>query len=1142
MKTTRELQNRIFDRINPAVRFSVSRYVLAIGLFVAMLIFGGIATLSLGVDQFPSSSIPVAVVNTSYPGASPSVIDEQVTQVIESAVSTMGGITDISSTSSSGSSMVMIDFDQSTDQVSDASQVASLVSAAAGRLPSGAGTPSVLTMNPNATPILQFGIAGPGVSLAEVNDYTTTMLEPKLQRVSGVANVSLSGAPSREFQVLLDPSRLQAYGLGATAVVNAIASSSVTSPIGTITTSKNALTFSTENVPSDKEAVESIVVDTTSGVRVRDLANVRDRATSSTYTRINGKPVVLVSIEQTATSNAVAVVSDVRRILSQVVLPTGYEIIYSNDTTAPIQASIHSTYRELILTTIVVALIVLLFLGKLNTAVSVILAIPIALSASPVLYRLCGFTLNLVSMLALIVAIGIVVDDSIVVAENVERYRAMGYHPRESVLKGASEIFSAVVAATLSILAVLLPVSFLGGMIGSFLRQFCLGLAAAVLFSLLEAVLFLTVRLAYLTDVGRRRDWGELRRSFTRPGEAARWGLVAWRRPVGIVVAVGLAAACLLTHHLLLLPCLLLYPAALMLLRYLGLVLLCLFEALSMTLHGWTEAGLGWVREAYARSLGGLLRRGVVVLLVTLTVVAGILVFLAPRLTFSFLPQTDNGTLSLNGSMRRGATLSVTNAAAASLERYLLSQPEVRVVQTTVGGGGMFGGGSSYENFSMRVTLVDVGKRAGTFTLIARYRIRLNQILQAQDPSASVMMMAGGGFGGGGSALSLALLSSDREALSARSARVVEAIKSNPYVQDVTSSVSETTVERQFIPDPVRLQDAGVTAGDVATLLQTYATGVTAANVEVGGLSYPITVRIDPLFLSDGQALLNLPLYSPKLQATVPVGQLGSVVLRESPVSIRRTNRLYSASLSINLKQGAPTALSFQNQLAQDLTAQGLLDTTLTLGSGSLMGAGALAQQMSSTAIWAFLLAFFLAYLVMAAQFNSWRYPVYLLLPVPLAIVGALAFAIVLGGGLDIFGVLGMLLLIGLSAKNAILYLDFVVERLDKMPLLEALVDSARLRFRPIIMTTLTVLVISGPLVFAQGQGSEFGQKLGVVMFGGILSSAILTFFVVPTAFYVFERKRTRPVQASDLPDRTETRQEDRAPAPVPWAPGSKAT
>ena len=238
------------------------------------------------------------------------------------------------------------------------------------------------------------------------------------------------------------------------------------------------------------------------------------------------------------------------------------------------------------------------------------------------------------------------------------------------------------------------------------------------------------------------------------------------------------------------------------------------------------------------------------------------------------------------------------------------------------------------------------------------------------------------------------------------------------------------------------------------------------------------------------------------------MGQLGSFTLNQAPTSMTRYNRIYYSQYTINLRPDAPPPLTVQNQLGQELQAKGVFTDDLQLTSNGSTGMAALAQQLQTQAPITFLLALFLAYLVMGAQFNSWRYPIYLLLPVPLALVGALFVVFLKGCGLDIFGLLGMLMLIGLSAKNAILYLDFVVERIGKMPFVDALVEAGSLRFRPIVMTTLTVLVTSFPLIFGHGQGSEFGQGLGIVTFGGILFSAVLTFFVVPAAFYTFEKKR----------------------------------
>ena len=563
MKTLRNYEAKVFNKINPLVRFSVTRYVLAIGIFVAVFVFGFVSLRSLGVDLLPDIQIPAVVVKTTYPGATPSVMDLQVTQVIENVVSSISGITDVNSRSSLGLGISVFTFDPSTDKYADANQVATAVSASVGTLPKNVTPPTIQTFDPNSAPVLQFGLSGQGVNLADVSDYVQNILGPSIERVDGVATVLTDGAPTKQFTVLLNPDKLRYYNLRAQDVVNAISGSALNMPIGTIVKNKNDLTFQTQNQPADLHQISRTLVDSTRGIFVDQLGAVWSNPASSDYARVNGNPEVLISIQRTTDSNAVAVVEKVKALLQSTALPARWELHYSNDTTEPIKASVNATYHELFVTALVVALIVLLFLGKLNTALSVILAIPIALSASPVLYKMAGFSLNQVSLLALITAIGIVVDDSIVVSENVERYLAMGFTLKESVLRGASEVFSAVVAASLSLLSVLLPVSFIGGFIGAYIQQFSLGMAAAVAFSLLEAVLFLTVRLAYTPEL-KPLTWGDFMRSWLLLPESIRWGWKAWRKVPGIVVGVVAAILILVfTHKPLYLVTLAAYPIVL---------------------------------------------------------------------------------------------------------------------------------------------------------------------------------------------------------------------------------------------------------------------------------------------------------------------------------------------------------------------------------------------------------------------------------------------------------------------------------------------------------------------------------------------------------------------------------------------------
>ncbi len=352
-----------------------------------------------------------------------------------------------------------------------------------------------------------------------------------------------------------------------------------------------------------------------------------------------------------------------------------------------------------------VALIVLLFLGKLNTALSVILAIPIALSASPILYNLAGFSFNLVSLLALIIAIGIVVDDSIVVSENVERYRAMGFSLKESVLKGASEVFSAVVAASLSLLSVLLPVSFIGGFIGRYLQQFSLGLAAAVALSLLEAVLFLTVRLAY-TPESKTQTWGDFFRSWIQLPEAITWGWKTWRKGFGIIAGrragprpVGFHAS-LVRRGWPSSPIRSPWGSGITSIR----IALSLLQALTTTLHGWTEAGLEWIRDAYARGLGSdppSRRHGSLACPLVFLVASGVSSS-CPGCPSISCPQPTPGFMGVSVRLPNGTPTLVANQDVARVENYLMQRPEVVTVQSTVGDSGQ-----------ITIQLVPVGKRPG---------------------------------------------------------------------------------------------------------------------------------------------------------------------------------------------------------------------------------------------------------------------------------------------------------------------------------------------------------------------------------------------------------------------------------------------
>ncbi|WP_117237115.1 efflux RND transporter permease subunit [Thermus sediminis] len=1096
---------------NPLVAFFVERFVFATSIFVGLVLVGLLLGLGLGVELLPRFSIPVVAVSTSYPGAGPEEVAEQVSKPLEDALSTLSGVEVIGSSSTEGFSLVFVQFRQGVNVDQAAVEVSQKVAAAQGSLPRDASPPVVQKFDPAASPILYLALYAPGEDLSQVLRYAEQVLKPRLQLVPGVADIRLTGAPERSIRVYLDPDRLRALGVAPGQVVQALSASVLNLPLGSLTEEERRLVYTLRSTPAGTEEVADALLDPSRGLRVRDVARVEERPeAATTLNRLNGRPAVLLAVVKTPDANAVAVADGVRRALAQIPLPQGYRAEVALDTTRFIRAAVNDTLRETFLAALAVSFIVLVFLGKLNSVFSVILAIPITLTGAILLFGLLGFTFNLASLLALTVAVGIVVDDSIVVAENIDRYRRMGFGPKEAVLKGASEVSVAVAAATLSLLAVFLPISFLPGVIGQFFQQFGLGLAAAIVVSWLEAFLFLTVRLAYFPDP-EPPGFREALRALRLLPQDLLWAYRrGFRTPLGLLL--GLLAAYLLFQrdplYLALLPS---YPALLGLLRYLGRVLLDLAGALARLLHGAAEGALARLTEAYARGLDRALGRPYLVL--GLAGLAFLSIFpLVPQIPFSFVARSDTGFLTATLLLPQDTPLATSDRAARALEERFLAHPAVERVVSTVGAGAA--GGTQVGNPSRVELLIALRpkREREDILAVAEALDREGEEALRGFPGADLRVLAQTGPEAGDADLQFFLTSPNRALLEQRTAEIVALIAQKPYVANVRSTLEATQEERVFVPDPYRLAGTGLTPQDLAQALRLYLSGTQAATARRGGEELPIVVRADPLRMGSEADLLSLPVFAPALQTFLPLGSLGRFEERPGPSLLSRRNQAYAAGININLRPGAPGSFQIQSELERELRAQGLLGDGVELQPAGL---GGFTEDLARLAPLAFALALVLNYLVIASQFNAWRYPLYLLLPVPLALVGAFWLTYLLGTGLDVISVLGVVILIGLVTKNAILLLDFAVRRMEERPLKEALVEAARLRLRPILMTSLTLLIISLPLLLGAGEGTEYRRPLGAIILGGILSSTLLTLFVVPAAFYAFEGrkvKRAEPV------------------------------
>lgn len=1103
------------------ITFFVDNYVFAISVFGALILFGAISALDRGIDLLPEFEVPVVAVTTVYSGAGPEEISRQVNEPIEGSLTTVPGISSVTSLANEGVGIVIAQFAAGVNVNDAAIDVNQRVAQVSSRLPSDASNPSVQKFNPSEQAIMGVAVSAPGIDLADVQEYAEDDLTPILQGVDGVADVSVIGPSSRQVQVLLDPDALAAYGIGPQQVAGAIAAAATDIPAGNLSLGSTRILITGRSTPSDVRAVEEIRVDPVRGIRVADVATVRRSSSEATsYARLDGEPTVLMEIRKLSGSNSVATAANVRKTLAQTELPAGYQATVVGDTTTFVADSVADTLREMLIAAVAVSLIVLLFVGRLGSVFAVVLAIPVSLAGALIVFGFFGFTFNLITLLAITVAIGLVVDDAIVVAENIDRYREMGYAMHEAVLKGAGEVSTAVLAATMSLLAVFLPISFLPGIVGQMFAQFGITLAATVAFSYLEAMFFLTVRLALSPDPFPP-SWKELPPALRMAGRDAGAVLRGFRRAPSLILAVAIGALLVWRLGAIWLPLVLLLPVALWVLRFGGRVIAGVLGAMALSMFHAGDRTVGWVRAGYVRSLRGALRRPWLITTTALVLFLS-LFWVFPRIGFNFTPPMDAGALTVGLKLPVGTSLDRTNQVTTMVEDSLLADPQITSVQTTVGSSSTAGlsvGGSNSNTATLMVDLVPKNQRGSTEETAVAVHDRLAALLRPY-PEVDVNVAASDTSGAPptASTFTVTLGSNDLTLLRQRAAAAVDVLSGDPNLRNVDSDLPASSTERVFVPDPAHLDGTGLTNADLFQALRAYNVGTEAAKVRSGGVETPIVVRGNPANLQDEQSLLSLPVYSQALRTSLPLGSLGRFETRAAPSSITRTNQTYSVGISADLVPGVPLATAEANAKTM-LARQGVLDTKVTEIKGATFD---LLGDLLLYGPIAFGLALLLNYLAIGSQFNSFRYPIYLMMTVPLALVGAVWTFYLTGTSLDVISILGFVMLIGLVTKNAILLLEATMDRLrNGVPLQQALVEAGEVRFRPIIMTTLTVVVISLPLLLGIGAGSEMRYPLGLVILAGVLSSALLTFYVVPAAFYQFEHRvwdRNHPTQGGAEP------------------------
>ncbi|MCI0671859.1 MAG: efflux RND transporter permease subunit [Myxococcaceae bacterium] len=1025
----------------------IKKPVFAWMLMAATVLFGLVAASRIGVSQYPDVDFPTITVSASWEGAVPEAVESDLVEPLEEAVVQVEGVKRITSSSRQGGGSVSVEFDIDRDIDAAMQDVQAKVAEAQRRLPREVDPPTVSKSNPEDQPIMWVGLSGP-FSQQVLSDWARYRVKEKIQTVPGVGEV-WAGTLDRNVRIWVNAHALEARGLTVNDLVAALRREHVELPAGYLATEGREVSVRVLGEALDLESLRRIVVKQTAEapVYLYDVALVEDGFEDQRrLARVNGEPAQGLGIKKQRGSNAVAVAQGIRARLAEVQkeMPEGMQVGVNFDSTRFIEESVHEIQLELVLSCLLTALVCWMFLGSLSSTLNVILAIPMSLLGTVAVIYFLGFTLNTFTLLGLALAVGIVVDDAIMVLENIYRHGEMGKDRESAAREGTKEITFAALAATLAVVAIFIPVVFMDGVVGKFFLQFGITLCIAVLLSYLEAITLAPARSAQLLKVGREE-----------------------RGVVGRAV----------------------------------------------------DRGFSRLEGTYARILGWALKRPLRVLLgaVALLAVSGLSF---AQLRSEMVPSQDQSRLMVRVQTAVGNDLKETDGLFRKAEAILIAHPEIERTFAIVGG---FGGGGVNSGM-LFVTLVPPDKRMPQAELQSVLRRELNSIpgLRAVviDPSASGFT-ASRGF-----PIELSVKGNDWEQLVATSQQLKEKLAGSGLAVDVDTDYQVGMPELRIVPDRARTADLGVPVEGVATTLNTLVGGGRVGKYSSGGRRIDVRMQLlaDQRSRPEDIALLKVRTES---GALVPLSSL--ITQEEQPAlqAITREDRERSIRIFANVAPGH----------AQDEVLKAVDGMSKELPEGVrlvLSGASVAYKESSSSLVFALVMGILVAYMVLASQFNSFLHPVTVLTILPLSVAGAFLALWMFGISLNIFSMIGLLLLMGIVKKNSIILVEYALHgREAGLDAVGAMLKAGPTRLRPILMTSIATMMAAVPAAIGLGAGSETRRPMAVAVLGGLVLSTLLSLVVVPAFYVVADRakawltRRTRRGAESELQTVT-------APHPVP--------
>ncbi|MFP8488897.1 efflux RND transporter permease subunit [Gracilimonas sp. Q87] len=1007
---------------------SIRRPVLATVMSLVILILGIVAFTFLGIREYPATEPPIVTVSTSYTGANAEIIESQITEPLEEEINGIAGIRTITSTSREGRSTITVEFELEIDLNDAANDVQSRVSRAVRNLPPDADPPVVSKADADSSPIVFLNVRSDKRSLLDLSDIAFNDFKERVQTIPGVSSVQIWGEKEYSMRLWLDPLRLAAYRLTPLDVQQALQRENVELPSGRIEGNLTELTVRTQGRLYEPEEFNNLIIAESNGnvIRFKDIGNAElGAANERTILKRNGVPMVGVVIVPQPGANQIEIADEFYKRVEQIKtdLPEDIETAVGFDTTEYVRASIDEVQQTIFLALGLVVLIIFLFLRDFRTTVIPIIVIPIALIGAFFVMYIAGFSINVLTLLAIVLAIGLVVDDAIVVLENIYAKIENGMDVIEAGILGSQEIFFAVVATSLALVSVFTPILFLGGLTGRLFLEFGVVMAGAIIISSFVALTLTPMLSTKFLKSDAKHSW----------------------------------------------------------------------------FYKKTEPFFIKLNEVYKSSLESFMEKRWLAFVITALCIGGIWVFLN-SLQQELAPLEDRGRLIVSSTAPEGATFDYMDRYMNQLTDFLLEEvPETEGLITVTSPG--FGSSGSVNSGFGRLILTDASERERSQQEI--YNDLSTKIQDLSGARTFVAQEQSIGGGRGGQPVQYVLQANTIDKLKEVIPEFMEKASQDPTFAFVDVNLKFSKPEVEISIDRDRAQALGISTRDIAETLQLAYSGQRFGFFLRNGKQYQV---IGQMSREDRNAPIDLKsLYVRNRDGDII--QLDNLVtLREtsSPPQLYRFNRYASATVSASLSPGKTIGDGID---AMDTIADEILDASFTT---SLSGPSRDFVESSSSLIYVFLLALVLVYLVLSAQFESFRDPLVIMFTVPLALTGALLTLWYFNQTLNIFSQIGMIMLIGLVTKNGILIVEFANQRqVQGLTNLEAIKEAAVARFRPILMTSFSTVLGILPIALALGAGAESRKSMGIAIIGGLIFASILTLYVIPALYSYISADRS---------------------------------